>query len=183
MPQVSQHADVPSDRINVGQGSFHVTDHPAKLLTTVLGSCVACCLFDPVCRVGGMNHFLLPEPRGGARCEGGEAERYGLFAMELLVNEMLKAGASRRRLRAHLYGGANMLSGMQPIGTANAAFARHFLEQDGISLIHWDLGGRLARRIDFKAAVGQARCRTVEAPPTIERQPPPIVAHGDLELF
>lgn len=148
-------------RINVVQGTNYVTDNPEAVLTTVLGSCVACCLYDPVQRIGGMNHFLLPEPHADIAHDSAEAERYGLLAMELLINAMLKHGATRGDMRAHLYGGANMHSGMQAIGTNNAAFARTFLKNDGIVLSHAHLGGGSARRIDFRAALGQTRCRVV----------------------
>jgi chemotaxis protein CheD len=172
------------DRVNVIQGTNFVTADPKIVLTTVLGSCVACCLFDPHAKVGGMNHFLLAQPREGMRSDNTEAERYGLFAMELLVNEMLKAGATRSTLRAHLYGGANMHAGMQAIGTSNARFAEDFLARDRIPLAHRDLGGTQARRVEFRAAMGQARCRLVEAEVPIEvRRPAVVQDQGEVELF
>ena len=88
--------------IYVGQAEWRVVGgDPAAVLTTVLGSCVACCLWDPEAAVGGMNHFLLPEGRGG----GLAAMSAGSTAMEVLINECLKAGAARERLRARLFGG------------------------------------------------------------------------------
>jgi chemotaxis protein CheD len=175
--------DLDGPRVNVVQGMTYVSAQPA-VLTTVLGSCVACCLFDPQMRIGGMNHFLLAQPRAGALMKGGEAERYGLYAMELLINEMLKAGAMRSQLRAHLYGGANLHAGMHEIGSANAAFAREFLERDGIPLVHSSLGGGQARRIDFRTAAGQARCRLVDEQVQVtQRMPVPNRQCGELELF
>jgi chemotaxis protein CheD len=104
--------------------------------------------------------------------------------MELLVNEMLKAGATRSTLRAHLYGGANMHAGMQAIGTSNARFAEDFLARDRIPLAHRDLGGTQARRVEFRAAMGQARCRLVEAEVPIEvRRPAVVQDQGEVELF
>lgn len=172
-------------RINVIQGTTYVTDDPQVVLTTVLGSCVACCLFDPYAKVGGMNHFLLSEPRAAMVRDSAEAERYGLYAMELLVNDMLKYGATRGRMRAHLYGGANLHSGMQAIGTSNASFARKFLDDDGIQLSHSHLGGISARRVDFRAALGQARCRVVESEVPVEVRRPAIAPAklGEVELF
>lgn len=180
-----QSAFVRERRINVIQGTTYVTDDSQVVLTTVLGSCVACCLFDPFAKVGGMNHFLLSEPRAGTIRDSSEAERYGLYAMELLVNDMLKHGASRSRMRAHLYGGANLHSGMQAIGTNNASFARKFLEDDGIQLSHSHLGGTSARRVDFRAALGQARCRVVESEMPVEVRRPAIAPAklGEVELF
>lgn len=172
-------------RINVIQGMTHVTADPNVVLTTVLGSCVAACLFDGLAGVGGMNHFLLSEPRHGDALAG-DAERYGAYAMELLINEMLKAGASRARMKAHLYGGANMHAGMQEIGSANARFATEFLARDGIPLSLKNLGGTSARRVDFRAVKGQARCRVLsDKSPPIELKPTPVPAAsvGDVELF
>lgn len=184
MQSMTTEAPPVRDRINVIQGTNYVTGDPRIVLSTVLGSCVACCLFDPRARVGGMNHFLLAEPREGVRCDSGEAERYGLFAMELLINDMLKAGATRSGLRAHLYGGANMHAGMQAIGTSNASFAKDFLARDGIPLMHSDLGGGRARRVDFRASLGQARCRAVETEVPVETRKPAISQkQGEVELF
>lgn len=174
---------IPETRINVVQGTHQVTDDPRIVLTTVLGSCVACCLFDASAHVGGMNHFLLAEPRGGMISNSAEAERYGLFAMELLINEMLGAGAKRNRLRAHLYGGANLHAGMSAIGTANAEFALAFLANDRIPVAYSHLNGNQARRVDFRASVGQARCRVVEADVPVELHRQPTPRGGDVELF
>ena len=161
----------------------HVTENADAVLTTILGSCVAACLFDPQAMVGGMNHFLLAEPRPGTLDADGE--RFGVHAMELLINEMLKRGAVRSRLRAHLYGGANMHAGMTAIGTGNAEFALRFLSRDRIPLMHSNLGGVNARRVDFRAARGQARCRIVRDVPVSEVAAAPRrpESAGDVELF
>ncbi|TZG26199.1 chemotaxis protein CheD [Sphingomonas montanisoli] len=162
-------------RISVNQGTSRVSRDPTVVLTTVLGSCVACCLYDPRSRVGGMNHFLLSD---------GEAadERYGLFAMEQLVNAMLLAGATRSGLRAHLYGGANLHAGLAAIGQGNIAFAQDFLQRDRIPVIRSHLGGSAARRVDFRAVDGKVRCQIVDAPADLR----PIVQRGranDAEIF
>ena len=133
--------------------------------------------------VGGMNHFLLAEPQAG---RGGVDEHYGVYLMEVLINEMLAYGASRLGLRAHLYGGANMHSGMARIGTANAEFARLFLDRERIPLLRDSLGGTSARRVDFRLARGQARCRLADDPaasPIHQPMPRSVRAHGDVELF
>jgi chemotaxis receptor (MCP) glutamine deamidase CheD len=113
-------------RINVLQGQARVSAGPRVEFTTVLGSCVATCLFDPEEEVGGMNHFLLAEPPASV-APGDFDEHYGVYLMEMLINEMLANGAAKSRLRAHLYGGANLNSGLARIGTRNAEFARSFL--------------------------------------------------------
>jgi chemotaxis protein CheD len=112
-------------------------------------------------------------------------EHYGVYLMELLVNQMLSEGARKTRLKAHLYGGANINRHMARIGTANADFARMFLKREGIELMREDLGGTAARRVDLRPASGQIRCRTVEdhlAPATepVVRAPRDT---GDVELF
>lgn len=170
-------------RHNVLQGEFDVSRDPRRVLTTILGSCIACCLYDPIARVGGMNHFLLAAPPRAAGGLGDDALRYGLYSMELLINEMLKQGADRASMRAHLYGGANLLSGMRAIGTENALFAEQFLRDDGIGLVRRDTGGEQARRLDFQPVTGRVRCRSVhghfpQAQPA--RVPMPS---GDVEFF
>ena len=171
-------------RINVLQGQARVSAGPRVEFSTVLGSCVATCLFDPDVQVGGMNHFLLAEPPPGSSVSLVD-EHYGVYLMELLVNEMLKQGARKMRLKAHLYGGANVNRNMMRIGTVNAEFARAFLVREGIALMREDLGGTGARRVDFRPASGQVRCRTVEdrlAPP-VQPTSRPAKAIGDVELF
>ncbi|PLK26656.1 chemotaxis protein CheD [Novosphingobium sp. TH158] len=171
-------------RITVMQGQARVSAGPRVELTTVLGSCVATCLFDPQAQVGGMNHFLLAEPPASHR-KGEVDVHYGVYLMELLINEMLANGGAKPRLRAHLYGGANLRAGMLPIGTANANFARTFLQREGIPLIHADLGGNHARRVDFRPAAGKARCRIVETAQAPEPAPltRPVTTAGEVELF
>lgn len=170
-------------RHSVMQGESEVSSDANLVLTTILGSCIACCLYDPHARVGGMNHFLLPLPPQAAPDDVGAAQRYGLYAMELLVNEMLKAGARRSFMRARLYGGANMHSGMRSIGLDNSQFAEQFLAADGIDLAFSDTGGTSARRLDFQPATGRIRCRLVQdIVPETPRIPlkPPV---GEIELF
>lgn len=171
-------------RITVMQGQSHVSGDPHVELTTVLGSCIATCLYDAHAHVGGMNHFLLAEPIS-ANAQAKVDEHYGVYLMELLINEMLANGATRSGLRAHLYGGANLHVGMTKIGSANAVFARSFLEAEKIPLIHADMGGSMARRVDFRPAHGQARCRHVEQTyaPAAKPIARPARAVGDVELF
>jgi chemotaxis protein CheD len=125
----------------------------------VLGSCVATCLFDPEEEVGGMNHFLLAEPPASV-APGDFDEHYGVYLMEMLINEMLANGAAKSRLRAHLYGGANLNSGWR--GSARKMpFARSFWPANA-SPSCARMGGNHARRVDFRPARGQVRCRTAE---------------------
>ncbi|GGB40480.1 putative chemoreceptor glutamine deamidase CheD [Sphingomonas metalli] len=171
-------------RLTIVQGEAVASADRALTLTTILGSCVACCLYDGGAGIGGMNHFLLGDPPPGVTPGSADAERYGLFAMEKLVNEMLKLGASRFGLRAHLYGGGNLHRGMRAIGDENSRFARRFLAQDGIALVREDLGGFAARRVDFQPGLGRARSRRVSDAPFADAMPAAIPAHtGEVELF
>lgn len=174
----------PSLRHTLMQGEHEVSGQDGLVLSTILGSCIACCLHDRSSAIGGMNHFLLPAPPDGLAGRGGDAERYGLFAMEVLVNAMLKRGATRSTMRAHLYGGANLHVGMRAIGSENARFARAFLAADGIALAHEDTGGGNARRIEFQPATGRVRCRAVVG--RLQEEPVraalPVDA-GHVELF
>src|SRR3569623_225619 len=172
-------------RDSIVQGENAVVAVPHVVVTTLLGSCVAACLYDPLAKIGGMNHFLLGEPGADHRPAAGDMQRYGVHAMELMINAMMAKGAVRSRLRAHLYGGANMVSGLGSIGHSNAAFARRFIETEGIAMGHCDLGGTSARKVEFLPHEGRSRCikvaeRVVERPPV----PLPVSAHdGELELF
>jgi chemotaxis protein CheD len=171
-------------RVPVLQGQAHVSGDASMVFGTVLGSCVALCLYDADVRVGGMNHFLLPEPPGGHAAAKIDVH-YGVYLMEILINQLLALGASKNGMRARLYGGANLHAGMTEIGTANANFARNFLERERVPLAFADLGGRHARRIEFRPAGGQVRCLAIpEAPMTAERpEQRPKRANGDVELF
>ncbi|HMO69528.1 MAG TPA: chemotaxis protein CheD [Novosphingobium sp.] len=157
------------NRVTVMQGQVKVSISRDDELTTILGSCVATCLFDATAGVGGMNHFLLAAPPSSHDPAKVDVH-YGVYLMEILINEMLTRGASKARMRAHLYGGE---------------FARAFLRGEGIPLMREDMGGASARRVDFRPACGQVRCRSVEnrlASETLPRPRQPS-SGGDLELF
>jgi len=180
----------PTRKINIVQGEHHVAKDPDVMLTTILGSCVAACLFDPVAALGGMNHFLLPGDRPAAEIgQGTNAMRYGAYSMELLVNGLLREGAQRPRLRAKLFGGARMLKGLTDVGDANAAFAERFLRQEGITLVGSSLRGDRGRRIQFwpttgraqQVEIGFAEGEVFQAERRIAPVPP--AASGRLELF
>ena len=149
--------EVAERRIHVIQGEFYVTEDPDVMLTTILGSCVAACMRDPVAQVGGMNHFLLPG--NSDRKKSREAESYGVHLMELLVNDLLHHGARRDRLQAKLFGGAATMQGLTDVGALNARFAERFLRYEGIAHLGGSLGGDRGRRIQFWPASGRARQR------------------------
>ncbi|SFE08840.1 chemotaxis protein CheD [Roseivivax sediminis] len=161
----------------VVQGEFEVSNDPGIVLTTLLGSCVATCLCDPAAGVGGMNHFLLASHDGGA----GANERYGSYAMEVLINGLLKLGARKSRLEAKIFGGATMAGRMGRIGEANCAFARDYLDTEKIPLVSSSLGGDRARRLRYVPVTGQAQMLFVaEAVPAARAAAAPV---GDVDLF
>jgi chemotaxis protein CheD len=142
-------------KVHIVQGEYYVTEDPDVVLMTLLGSCVAACIRDPVARVGGMNHFLLPGAE--QKSDVTEAERYGVHLMELLVNGLLQRGARKERLEAKLFGGAKTLEGLSDIGARNAAFAERFLKNEDIILVGSSLGGDNGRRVQFWPISGRAR--------------------------
>ncbi len=146
-------ATKPLQRITIGPGELCVSDDPDTVIVTLLGSCVAACLYDEQAGVFGMNHFLLAS-RGQNQSSmlNTDAGRYGVNAMELLINDLLKAGARRQRLKAKVFGGANVLvsgTGAFAIGDLNASFVTRFLQQESIPLQSSDLGGDQGRQIHF----------------------------------
>ena len=169
------------NNVNIVQGEHRVSEDPEECISTLLGSCVAACLHDPVARVGGMNHFLLPGNEGG----GEHTERFGVHAMELLVNALLARGAARSRLEAKLFGGASTMQGLSDIGAMNAGFAVRFLTREGIHLASSCLGGDRGRRIQFWPVSGRARRRFMAATEAVPmaRAAPAAPAFGALELF
>lgn len=173
-------------RIHVVQGEYHVTGEDGVVLTTILGSCVAACLHDPVAQVGGINHFLLPD--GDAGANGSRGLQYGVHAMELLVNGILQRGGRKERMEAKLFGGARLAMNLPDIGRRNAEFASDFLRREGISHRGGSLGGGGARRIQYWPRTGRARQATmVEAGRELAlkeiRVVAPPVDMGAVELF
>ena len=163
------------------------------LIKTVLGSCIATCLRDPVSGIGGMNHFMLPEPfNGGA---GEELSRYGVHAMELLIGNIQKLGGERERLQAKVFGGGHVLDipeSADGVPQQNIRFVQGFLQTEGIPLLAHDLGGRGARHIQFDTASGTVRLKRLSGLSTrrsiaerehgceAQRQ---LQRHGDITLF
>jgi len=134
-------------------GEFYVT-RADEIITTVLGSCVATCIRDSETGVSGMNHFMLPDdPLGG---EGASA-RYGMFAMEQLVNGILRWGGRRASLEIKVFGGGRVIPGMGDVGRSNADFVRAYLLAERMPVMVEDLGQAVARRVRFDAHTGKVR--------------------------
>ncbi len=181
-----QRQGAPDVKVHIVQGEQAVSEDPAVVLSTLLGSCVAACIRDPVAGVGGMNHFLLPGD--GMRTPVETSVSHGVHAMELLLNDLLRHGARRDRLEAKLFGGANLMRGLTDVGAMNAAFAQEFLKREGIAHVGGSLGGECGRRIQFWPVSGRARQvflapNEQQAFESERRVQPKPAASGALELF
>jgi chemotaxis protein CheD len=159
-------------------------------LVTVLGSCVAACIRDPALRIGGMNHFMLPDGNTG----DGAPARYGSYAMEMLINELLKRGASRKRLEAKVFGGANVLKGFthNPVGTRNSEFVRKYLRDEQINVVAEDLLGIHPRKVFYFPQTGKVMVQrlphahdaeVVAAETAVRANLSKTPVAGDIELF
>jgi chemotaxis protein CheD len=139
-------------------GEYHVSDEDI-VQVTVLGSCVSACIRDKVFAIGGMNHFMLPE--GDGHGGWGNSTRYGIYAMEVLINEILKKGGRRENLQAKLFGGGNVMKALtqSPVGEKNAAFALEFLQTEGIPILAKDLIDVYPRKVYHFPASGKVRVK------------------------
>lgn len=142
--------------VRVLPGEAYATSRKDEAIVTEHGSCVAACIRDPRTGMGGMNHFMLPESTTGQWGEGlSAAMRYGNFAMEALINAILKSGCARSDLEIKLFGGANFSAGVTMIGQKNSDFALRYLKEEGLRVVASDLGGVLGRRIHYHPATGK----------------------------
>lgn len=165
--------------VSISQGEFAVSSAPGEVISTILGSCVAACLWDDTAGIGGMNHILVAQKTvGGVACDFA-----GVNAMELLINALVRKGAVRGNLKAKVFGGARMVQGLSDIGRANGAFALDFLEQEGIPCLGHSLGGTSARHIRFYPAEGRVMQKTVTGARVEEPKAPAQPDRNGVELF
>lgn len=144
-------------------GEFYATADD-EVIVTVLGSCVAACIMDPIAMVGGMNHFMLPVKLGERDPDVFYAARYGAAAMEYLINNLLHLGAQRDRLVAKAFGGGKVMRGMSTdVGGQNVDFVREFLRNEDIPLWSEDLGGPHPRKVYFFPHTGQVLVKRMES--------------------
>ena len=144
-------------------GQYFVT-RSDEVVTTVLGSCISVCMRDARLRVGGMNHFMLPKDRApGSSSWMQRSGRYGCYAMESLINELMKLGAARERLEVKLFGGARILSTMTDVGAKNIRFAREFLELERFTIMAEDVGDTCPRHVDYYPATGRVMLKQLQA--------------------
>ncbi len=149
--------------VKILPGEYYVTGGD-EAISTVLGSCISACVRDPQRRVGGMNHFMLPEdaavgPNDWLNPGAGLATRYGSYAMESLINDLLKLGAARERLEIKVFGGGQILAAMTDVGGRNIQFVRNYLTIEGYRLTAEDLGGTQPRKVVYFPTSGRARLR------------------------
>lgn len=139
-----------SQAVKLLPGEYYVTDKD-MLLVTVRGSCVAACIRDCQSGIGGMNHFMLPEGGGDAGSPLNASARYGTYAMEILINQLLKLGARRSNLEAKVFGGGNVLDGLTVanVGQRNADFVLKFLQIEKIRVVAQDLVDVFPRKVYF----------------------------------
>jgi chemotaxis protein CheD len=145
-----------TQRIIIDPGEYYVSRSP-EVISTLLGSCVAACVFDPINRVFGMNHFLLAyrhHSRDQPIIQSDEG-RYGIYAMELLINDLMKKGANRLHLQAKCFGGGNVLKlredkeNRKTVGDVNVEFIKAFLSNENIPIVSACLGGNYGRNVHF----------------------------------
>ncbi|MEL7203163.1 MAG: chemotaxis protein CheD [Pseudomonadota bacterium] len=167
---------------SVKQGEFRISKSTNDVQVCVLGSCIATCFYDPITRLGGMNHFLLPGQDPGARQE----IKYGAHAMEQLVNALLRAGAARHNLQVQIFGGAKVIKSGGNIGLNNAQFARQFVSEEGFELTKTDVGGTCGRRLMYRPATGVAEVEILRNAAAVPQATPVRnipQETGSIELF
>ena len=178
-----------NEAVKVLPGEYFVFDEDILIMTT-LGSCIAACLWDREKRIGGMNHFLLPEGSGGS-----ESGRYGNFAMDQLIGEMVKRGANRNTMEAKVFGGGAVISGMNSInvGERNTAFVLDYLKTERITVVSKDVLDIYPRKVCFLPASGKAMVKRLASANTealaaqeraaASRVVPSVTTGGSVDLF
>jgi chemotaxis protein CheD len=140
--------------VRVLPGEAYVTARSSEMIITILGSCVAACVRNPATGFGGLNHFMLPESDSGFWNGASAALRYGNYAMEVLINEVLKSGCRRQDLEIKLFGGADLTDGPTLIGSSNVSFVLDYLRAEELAIASTDLGGSCGRRIHYHPSTG-----------------------------
>ncbi len=139
-------------------GQFYVTKEN-EAIVTVLGSCISACIRDPLSGVGGMNHFMLPADNSGKDTKLSESARYGNFAMEMLINEILKNGGKKKNLEVKIFGGGKILRNMTDVGERNIEFAITYIKTEGLNLLSSDVGSPHPRKVYYFPDSGRVRIK------------------------
>ena len=178
----------------VQPGEYYLTTHE-EVISTVLGSCVSACVRDPIFGVGGLNHFMLPAGDGEgswSTTTAAGANRYGNFAMEHMINDIINAGGRRENLEFKVFGGGRMIRDMADVGKRNVIFIKDYLATEGFNIVAEDLGSVYPRKVIFSPLTGRVRVkklralhsrtiaeRDTEYEHTLTKKP----ISGDVELF
>ncbi len=174
-------------------GEYFATDKN-MVLVTVLGSCVAACIRDPRAGAGGMNHFMLPRSEQDPASPVSMSARYGTYAMEILINQLIKMGARRDTMEAKVFGGGNVLRGftMNNIGESNASFVMEYLRNEGIRVTAEDMLGVHPRKIYYFPGTGKVlvkKIRELHNNTIMDRESEynmrlrNVIVGGDIEIF
>lgn len=143
-------------------GEYFISESP-MVIYTVLGSCISVCIRDPIMKIGGMNHFMLPAPNGNGHSDSwGRSARYGSFAMELLINGIMKRGGQRNRFEVKIFGGARIYEGTNDVGAKNAAWVTDYLALEGFKPIKVDVGDVHPRKIYYFTVSGRVLLKRIE---------------------
>ena len=176
-----------NDAVKILPGEYFVHNEDMLIMTT-LGSCIAACLYDRNAKVGGMNHFMLPD---GA----GDSGRYGSYAMELLINEMMKRGASRMTMEAKVFGGGQVVSGMTTmnVGERNTNFVMDYLKTERIPVVSKDVLDVYPRKVCYLPGSGKAMVKRLAPTNTdallaqdraaVQKAVPASTGGGSVDLF
>ncbi len=151
-----------NEKINIHIGDYYASREPA-VIQTILGSCVSVCLFDKKNRIGGMNHILLPGKPDLNRID--PSARYGMNAMELLINRMMSLGGDRRQIVAKVFGGAHIIPVISPdnsVGQRIAEFVKAFLQREEIKIVSQNIGGDKARKVLFYTNSGNVYVKYID---------------------
>lgn len=193
-PEVNRYWDPTRERLvaKLLPGQFYVSGD-GELITTVLGSCISACIRDAEAGIGGMNHFMLPHSDNPGTWGGvSNAARYGTYAMETLINDIMKAGGRRDRLEVKAFGGGQIVEKMTDIGQQNIRFLLQFLRYEGLQLKSSDLGDIYPRKVVYHPDSGGVqikKLRTLHNRTILERETAYMdrldqkPQSGDVELF
>lgn len=176
-------------------GEFYVTTHE-EMVVTVLGSCISACVRDPIFGIGGMNHFMLPGDSSQASQAWGDdtvvSTRFGIHAMECLINDILKHGGSRKNLEVKITGGGKILAQMTDIGARNIRFVQEFIQAEGLRLLAEDVGDIYPRKVYYFPVTGKLRVKKlrtlhnqtiIERETSYQRELTRLPIGGEVELF
>lgn len=147
-------------------GEYYVTGQD-EVITTVLGSCISACVHDSATGIGGMNHFMLPvgddKSSGWSGTDANTSNRYGNFAMESLINDLMKMGGDRSRFTVKIFGGGKILESMTDVGSRNIDFVRSYLRSEGFRIDSEDVGDKFPRKVNYYPATGKVRVKKLRA--------------------